>query len=376
MQSSWQSERFPYRSWAEVDLSALQQNFDTLQAHASPGQGIIAVVKSNAYGHGAKQVVASLAKAKLFGVATLEEAMEIRPLVPERDILLLAPSLPSEYAHIIAHGLIPMLSGVDEARALARASGDRPIRVCLHIDSGMGRMGIPLEHALPHLAEIGSIPGIAVHSISSHLPSADEDPEFTEMQLRSLTSAIPDWRKIFPHAAIHFLNSAGTLGFPKYANDFLRVGLALYGVSPLSAFSSLLIPVLTWKTRVALVREVEANHSISYGRTYFTARPSRLATLSLGYADGYPRILSGQNQTVLIQGTHCPIVGRITMNQIVVDTTNLSSVKAGDEVVLLGRQGNEEITATQLASHAKTIPWEILSRMGETVHRAYLHAAS
>lgn len=333
----------PARCRVEIDPTALAENFTALQRHARPSRGIICVIKANAYGHGADIAVRALPYAAMFAVATLEEAMAIRSLVNGRDILLLSPSLPDEYPFLVQEGFVATVSSADEAKKLAAHAGKQPVRISVSIDTGMGRMGIWRENARSELETIRGIPGVEVHSIATHLPSADEDACFTCLQLQQIAEAVPHWRKLFPGAAIHVANSACSLLFPEAAYDLIRPGLALYGVSPVPQFQPLLRPALTWKAAVTLVRDVDAGRTVSYGRTFTTDRPMRLATLGVGYADGYPRHVSNRGQEVLLHGKRCTLLGRITMDQIVIDASQVPEAKPGDDAVLLGpaRRGGD-----------------------------------
>ena len=238
----------------------------------------------------------------------------------------------------------------------------------------MGRIGAWQDEALAVALSITKLPGIELAGIGNHLPVADEDETFTGDQLARFENLIKNLREadICP-PLIHTLNSAGIIRFPGESCGMVRAGLMLYGCSPLPEFQAGLQPVLALKTRVTLVREMQAGRSVSYGRTFVTQRPTRVGTLAVGYADGYQRHLSNQGADVLVQARRCPVLGRITMDQIMVDLTALPEVAAGEEVVLIGRQGAEEITASELAAKAGTIPWEIFTGIGTRAERIHLH---
>lgn len=354
-----------YRTWAEIDLSAIRHNLGVARERIGPVAGILAVVKANAYGHGMRKVAEALAgDVAFFGAANLEEACGLEGL--GRDILLLSPSLPSERREVVARGFIPTVSSAAEAREFAGG------RINFKIDTGMGRIGCWQDDALEDLATVASTPEVVLHSISTHLPSADEDVEFTLGQLENFAALSIAFRRLAPGARIHALNSAGILDFPGHAHDLVRPGLMLYGSAYPAHHQDLLRPALTWKARVVLVREVEAGRSVSYGRTFVTQRPSRIASLAVGYADGFPRQASNRGAHVLIGGRRCPVLGRVTMDQILVDVTEVESVRPGSEAVLIGRQGGEEILARELADQAGTIAWHIFTGLGPRVKRVYL----
>jgi alanine racemase len=359
------------RCWAEIDPTALQHNLGVARSQVGPSVKVMAVIKANAYGHGAALVAKALAgSVEVFGVANVTEARETRASAPGIPTLILGPALPEERAEIVAHGFIPLISTVEEARAFAALAGQNPVEAHFAIDTGMGRVGIWENEALAVAAEVRGLPGLKITGISSHLPVADEDAKFTSEQLKSFYETARQIQALgFKDTIVHVENSAGLLGFPAQAGDLVRAGLMLYGSSPLAEFQSRLRPVMTWKTRITLVRTAPAGHGISYGRTHITQQPTRIATLAVGYADGYQRHLSHRGAEVLIRGRRCPILGRITMDQIVVDVNALPTVVAGEETVLMGRQENEEISAAELAQKSGTIPWEIFTGVGRRVQR-------
>jgi alanine racemase len=356
------------RTWAELDPTALEANVAAFQAHIGSNVGIIAVVKANAYGHGVSLVVPTLApKVAMFAVANLAEAIEVRALAPQHPILLLSPATTDERAQIEAHGFIPMVSSVEEAAAFSQLSRIRRAPVHLKIDTGMGRMGIWHEDAVAAVREIRALHGVEITGIATHLPVADEDPVFTRSQLELFSRIVQTLRgeEGLAHAKVHACNSAGTIGFPEFAGDFVRLGLGLYGSSPIAAFQPRLRAALTWKARVTLVRDVQAGCGISYGRTFITPRPMRIATIAVGYADGYQRHLSNRGADVIIRSARCAVLGRVTMDQILADVTGLDDCAAGDEVILM----SDEIPAHELAAKAGTIAWEIYTGLGRRVER-------
>lgn len=361
----------PHRTWAEIDLSALHHNLATIRAQLQPGASVMAVVKADAYGHGVKAVASSLAgHVQMFGVANVTEAREVRDYVSDVPIFILGPALPSERQEVVEGGFIPSVSSVEEARGYAALAKGRPVEVHVVIDTGMGRIGIWEDDAAAIVKEIASLTGIEIRGIASHLPVADEDEEFTREQFaRFQRIAEALCAAGVPRPLVHISNSAGAIAFGGLSGGFVRPGLALYGSSPIEQFQAQLRQVLTWKTRITLVRDVGAGRGVSYGRTFITAHAMRIATLAVGYADGFQRHLSNQGAEVLIGGRRCPVLGRVTMDQILVDVGNVPDAAAGDEVVLLGRQGNEEILAAEMAQKAGTIAWEIFTGIGKRVVR-------
>ena len=360
------------RCWAEIDLTALIHNTAAVRAHLGEGVQIMAIVKADAYGHGMRSVVEALRdRVEMFGVANVHEACELNSQVAASQIYILGPALPEERRDIVARGFIATVSSVAEARTYgALASVANPIRLHLAVDTGMGRIGIWQDEAVAVAREIQALPGVSLDGVASHLPVSDEDDAFTRRELERFHGLVAELRvQGFRQMVDHVENSAGIIGFPGQSGGMVRAGLVLYGCAPRPEFQAKLEPVLTWKTRVTLVRDVGAGRGISYGRTFITAAPMRIATLAVGYADGYQRHLSGRDAEVLIGGRRCAVLGRITMDQILVDVTALPDVVAGNEVVLLGRQGAEEVLAAELAGKAGTIPWEIFTGIGPRVVR-------
>lgn len=358
------------RCWAEIDRAALRHNARLAQERVGPEVELLAVVKANAYGHGMIEVAGALREeAKIFGVANLHEAEELRASGIPHPILILGPALPEERAPINQQGLIPSVSSFEEAR---RFAGNRS-GINFAIDSGMGRIGCWQGDALAELEKISREPELKIHSISTHLPVADEDTGFTREQLARFDALVRQIHARLPgNYKVHVLLSAGILGFARYAFDMVRAGLLLYGSSPLPDEQKFLRSVMTLKARVVLLRDLPAGRSVSYGRTFTTSRPTRVATISVGYADGYPRSLSNRGAEVLIRGRRCPVLGRVTMDLTMVDVSALSQVALGDEVVLFGRQGTEEIFVAEVAERAGTIAWEIFTGIGSRVRRVYM----
>ncbi len=368
----------PDRTWAEIDAAALRHNVAVVRALTGERVRIMAVVKADAYGHGVAFVVPALADCvEMFGVANLAEAEEVRALADQQPIFILGPALPEERAGIAEQRFIPLVSDLEEAQAYSALATGEPIEVHLKLDTGMGRVGIWQDDALAVVREIRALEGIRIAGLASHLPVADSDEAYTRTQLERFEALVAQVRADgLTSPVIQIENSAGIIAFPAHAGDMVRAGLMLYGSSPMPAFQPELRAVLSWKTRVILVREVGPGRSVSYGRTFITDRPMRIATLAVGYADGYRRHLSGRGAEVLIRGQRCAVLGRVTMDQILVDVTALPEVAVGEEVVLLGAQGDGQILASELADKAGTIAWDIFTGIGPRVKRVdcSLHA--
>ena len=361
-----------YRCWAEIDCNALRQNAAVTRARIGSAQ-LLAVVKANGYGHGMVGVAQALANdAQLFGVANLEEAMALRSALPH-PIIILGPATPEERAVIGERDFIPSVSTFEEAQGFDRVARTLPVSINFVVDTGMGRMGTPEVQAAGVFKEISSLPRVKVHSVSTHMPVSNEDAQYTCEEISRFAQLVRQLRADVPgEYKAHILPSAGVLAFNDPPFDIVRAGLMLYGISPLAEFEKDLKPVMTWKTRIGLIREMPKGSSISYGRTFITPKAMRVATLTAGYADGYPRHLSNRDAAVLVHGKRCALLGRVTMDLIMIDVTNVEAARVGDEVVLLGRQGSEEVSASELAERANTITWEITTRIGARVRRVFV----
>lgn len=359
----------PPRAWAEINLSALKNNLEA--ARAACGGDLMVVVKAGAYGHGLEEIakVLSAENIAFFGVANVSEARRIRNAGVETPIYLLGPTWSGEREEIVAREWIPCLSTIEEAEqfnALAASAGKR-LKTHLAVDTGMGRGGFLLDHLPEAMSVLDGLENLEIEGIGSHLPSADEDKEFTLQQIKRYHEIIatlggPDrfkWR--------HLLNSAGLLGYDRGVCNLARPGLMLYGVSPLPGFQEKLSTVMTLKSRVTLVRTLPAGHGVSYGRQFVTTKPTRVATIGIGYGDGYPRHVSGQGAEVFVGGQRCPILGRVTMDQIMIDVTDAGNVGEGDEVEMFG----PNIPVGEIAGKAGTIVWEIFTGITPRVVRCY-----
>jgi alanine racemase len=362
-----------YRCWAEIDRSALLHNLNVVRERIGPAD-VLAVVKANAYGHGLLGVSETVAsEVQLFGVANLEEAIALRTAGLPHPIIILGPALPAERSVIVEREFIPTISTIEEAQAFDRIG---LVFINFKVDTGMGRMGVPEIESVAAFKKVSALRNLRIHSVSTHMPVSNEDADYTRDQLVRFRTILQQFRAEVPgDYRAHVLQSAGALAFNDTPHEIVRAGVMLYGISPLPEFQKLLRPAMTWKTRIAVIRDMPAGHGISYGRTFITPREMRVATLSAGYADGYPRHLSNRDGTVLVRGKRCRLLGRVTMDLMMVDVTHLADAAVNDEVVLMGRQGDDEISATELAERADTITWEIITRIGSRVRRVYLDEA-
>lgn len=374
------SAQLPRRCWVEIDLAALERNLKLIRGSLPPQFRYVAVVKADAYGHGLPQVAARLMHAgvDLFAVANIAEAMTIRELSADWPVLLLSPVLPDEDRYLAHFDLAATVSSAEEARrfdAIGRAAG-KPVAVHLKIDTGMGRLGVWHTAARALYDTIRAAEGLRLAGVFTHFSSADEDPAFTEAQRRLFLEVLGGLPGIDPAAVfIHADNSAGLETTPgNSVFNAVRVGLLQFGILPHPHSMLARVhtePVFSFHTRVGLVKELPAGTSISYGRTTRLARASRVAVLTAGYGDGLARASSPRAQ-VLVNGHRCPVLGRITMDQTIVDLTDVAGpVNCGDPVVLVGRQMGAEISITEFSEWADTIPWETLCSVTKRVPRYY-----
>jgi alanine racemase len=372
----------PPRSWAEIDLGAVRHNAEVARAHSKCD--VMPIVKANAYGHGAVAVARAMSDiATLYGVANLHEAEELRAGGIAQPILLLSACLPGEWDEVLRQGFHLCVSTLEEASALDALAARLKTTAHVHVvvDTGMGRIGFP-EHTWDSnvAAALLALRHVVCEGFASHLPSPDDDEVFTRGQIARFAKCVALARNAGMNPRwVHTASGAGLLGYAEQREmcNLVRPGLMLYGVNPLpsedTAFSAPgLRSVMTWKTRIVLIRELPAGHGISYGRTEILKQPTMVATLACGYADGYPRQVSGKGAMVLVHGTRCPLLGRVTMDQIMVDVTDLATpAEVGNEVVLLGGQEEEFISATEVAHKAGTIAWHVFTGITTRVERQW-----
>jgi alanine racemase len=367
-----------YRSWVEVDLDHFTHNGEELKRIVGPDVKILQVVKADAYGHGAIEIsnVALKNGASMLGVANADEGVQLRVSGISAPILILSPSLASEIDEIIKYNLTPSVSDLGFARELERrfrkAGARRPVHI--EVDTGMGRGGTLYEGALPMIRQIVSCPHLEVEGIFTHLSSSEQLTDYNDMQWELFRRLLDELAAANIRIPVrHMSNSGGVLNYPAFHLDMVRPGIMSYGVYPSleTETRAYLKPVMSFKTRVVLVKEFPAGRGIGYGRSYVTERPTKIATIPVGYGDGYGVILSNQGE-VLIGGRRAPIIGRVSMDMCTVDVTHVEDCRIGDEVVLLGRQGDESISANEIADKVKTISYEILCALGKRAPRIFL----
>lgn len=366
---------------AEVRLNALRHNFDEVRQLVGPKVETLAVVKANAYGHGSTSVAHTLvaAGARFLGVALIEEGLELRHAGIRAPILVLGGSYAGGYDALVANALTPVvyrpehLQGVSDA---AERAGVASVPVHLKIDTGMGRIGVVPDELPEFLDKLVKVPRLELEGVASHFANADlADAELTQVQVERFKAALALIRgRGFTPRFRHLANSAGVMDRPDVRDglelNLVRPGLMLYGVSPAPSLAAKLSlqPVLQWKTGITHLKRVPVGTPISYGSTWVAQRPSDIATLPIGYADGYNRHYSSK-AFVLVRGKRAPIVGRVCMDMCMIDVTDIPGVSMGDEVVLLGSQGDETVSAEELATLSHTISYEVLCAVGARVPR-------
>jgi alanine racemase len=371
----------------EIDVAALQNNYQSIQQTVGQQVKVMSVVKSDAYGHGLIECAQAiyLAGGRTFGVAEVWEGVVLRRANLAGEIVILLGGSSESYEEIINHKLTPVVYDVDFITGLSYEAARKNTEVGVHlkVDVGMGRLGVLPAEVESYVSLIKRLPSISLSGVLSHFPLADEAGalEKTQEQVSNFRNVLAGLKTKKEGAVVaHIANSAALIYFPAARLDMIRPGISLYGYYPdassargkAAAPMLQLQPVMSFKTRVVQVKELDTGCGISYGHTFVTRRKSRIAVLPVGYADGYLRKLSNKAE-VLIGGRRAPVCGRVCMNATMVDITDLPPVHAGDEVVLLGHQGDAKITADEIAEWMETISYEVLCLLGTFNERFYLN---
>ncbi len=366
-----QSKSLVRPTWVEIDLSALEHNFKQIKRLVGRSVKVLCVVKADAYGHGMLEVSKKLSKcgADYLGVASIDEAIKLRKSGIKLPILILE-LIPEEHAgYVVNYNLTQGLCTEKLARSLnnyAKRKGEIA-KVHIKIDTGMGRLGVWHEDAVGFIKKINRLKNIKIEGIYTHFPSADTDRFFTNHQIRNFQTLIKRLKNNNIDIPLrHVANSIGVIDYRYSHLNLVRPGLMLYGIYPKEIFrqSLKLKPVMSFRTKIMFIKKVPRGRSVSYGRTYLTKNPTAIATLPVGYSDGYLRSLSNKAE-VLIRGVRRRIAGRICMDQSMIALDNLKNVKIGEEVVLAGKQGRENITLEELSVLANTISYELACSIGK-----------
>ena len=363
-----------YRTYAKVNLDAIENNLLELKKKIKPGVLSLAIVKADAYGHGAVGVTVHIQnEVDYFGIAELGEAVELREAGVVKPILVLSYTSPYQYETLIKNELTQTIFNYDDAVALSQAAVklNKIARVHIAVDTGMSRIGFFCNaESVETVKRINDLPNIYIEGIFSHYACADcVERETTEKQKAVFISFIESLEKRGMYIPIkHMSNSAGILSVDEQFN-MVRIGIVLYGLYPdecVNDGTARLTPAMEIVSHVVHVKEVPAGSGVSYGHTYFTEKPTRIATVCIGYADGYSRKLSNKGR-VIINGKFAPVIGRVCMDQLMVDVTELRGVCVGDEVIILGKSGEAEITAEEIASLTDTINYEVVCQFQKRV---------
>ena len=369
------------RAWAEINLDHIAHNVEEIRRLVGKRTEIMAVVKADAYGHGVMETVSTIIEngASRLAVSMLDEAIQLRKIGIDVPILVLSHTSPQRADELIQYHITQTVYSHEMAEALSDVAVRQGTKVPVHIkiDTGMTRVGfLPGYSAVKDVVKIQKLPGIVVEGIFTHFATADErDRGYALHQMELFESIISELNRIGIIIPIrHVSNSAAILQYSENTLDMVRAGIILYGIYPSDEVDRTVIdlkPAMTLKANITLVKWVDAETSISYGRKFTTKRKSRIATISIGYADGYSRLLTNKSR-VLVNGQYAPVVGSICMDQCMIDVTDISGeLEVGSEVVLIGRQDENEITADEIAQHIGTIPYEIVSIIGKRIPRVY-----
>ena len=370
-------DEFPV--WAEIDLDAIAHNVAAIKRHVGEQVGVMAVVKANAYGHGAVPVARTALKsgASRLAVNRLDEGVSLRKAGIRAPILVMGYTPAAGAPKAVTHDLTLTVTSMELAQALSAAANGAGKSVPVHvkIDTGMGRFGLLPDEAVDFIRALRRLPGLMLEGVYTHFAVADlADKSYTHQQFatyRQILAALEQESIQVPLR--HVANSAATLDLPETHLDAVRPGIAIYGLRPSSEVEPVipLQPALTLKSRVGRVRTLPGGSSISYGRTFVTRRPTPVALVPCGYGDGYMRLNSNRG-AVLIHGRRAPIRGRVCMDQFVVEITGIEQVRLNDEVVLIGRQGDEVLSAEEVARWGETINYEVVTQIMPRVPRVYL----
>lgn len=366
---------------AEVNLEALLHNYKQIRAYISEDTKVCSVIKADGYGHGAIPVAKELSEAGVdaFAVAASQEAMALRKNGIDCPVLVLGYTGEDDYLDMVKHHITQTVFRLDMAKSLSEVALSLNIKAHIHIkiDTGMGRIGfLPCKESIGIIKEIADLPMIQIDGIFTHFARADEvDKEVSYKQLKMFRAFMKDLRREgIDYGHVHMSNSAGLIDLSEADFNMVRVGIAMYGLYPsedVDRNAIQLKPVLSLKSSIILVKELPEGYPISYGGRYVTDRVTKVATIPVGYGDGYPRSLSSKGR-VLIRGKEAKILGTVCMDQFMVDVSYIDGVSEGDEVILIGSSGDEHISVEEIAGHMNTINYEVVCQLGKRIPRVYV----
>ncbi|MDD5686323.1 MAG: alanine racemase [Elusimicrobia bacterium] len=360
-------------TYVEINLENIRHNIEVIKRFIGKNVNILAVIKADGYGHGAVEIARILEKSvvRIFGVATIEEGIELRNAGIKKDILVFGSIYPFEgFSEVIKYNLIPTVSNISGMKALDNCAKrfNGKVRFHLKIDTGMGRIGLTKDDAVLAVKKAEGLKNIRMDGIYTHLACASESKDFTKKQ-------ISEFRKTTEHISANYMHTAASASIAKYESshfNMVRPGLLVYGLLPFNNSDKVIPtkPVLSLKTKITFLKTVVGKTSISYCRTFFTKKQSKIATIPIGYADGFFRYNSN-NAEVLVRGKRAPVVGNVCMDMTMIDVTDIKNVSLGDVVVVIGSQGKEKITAEEVANRCGTINYEIVTSISKRVPRIY-----
>ncbi len=368
----------PRLAWVEIGSSAIKNNLSVIKKHVGDGVKIMAVVKANAYGHGALGVakIAQEAKVDYFGVSSFYEARELRSSGIKTPILILGYTPAENYEDMINFDVTATVKNLDVAKALVTAARRREkiAKVWVKVDTGMHRLGLEPDQVLYFVKKLQDLPNLQIEGIFTHFADADGDIEFSKVQLERFNKVLAELEKEGINIPVKSAAaSAGIFNLPEGHFNMVRPGLAMLGLNrdSKSVFSPEMKRVLTFKTEVVQTHELQVGETVGYGRAFKVSHPSRIATLAVGYGDGFRRAPYNWGE-VLIKGHRAPLAGRVSMDQAAIDITDIpEDIRAGEEVILIGKSGNEEITVEGVADKLQTSPYEVVVNLASRVTRFY-----
>lgn len=371
------------RTWAEINLNSIMHNTKEFKRKLNANTKLLAVVKADAYGHGALEVskVALKAGVDQLGVATLEEAVYLRKSGIDAPILILGVIFDDEIENLIKYDITATVTNYDFALGISNEAKkqNRFAKIHIKLDTGMSRIGYTLgSDYISEIKKISSLPNIYLEGVFSHFSKADEENlDYTQFQYENFIEMCKSLEKSGINIPVkHISNTSGILRDKKYHFDMVRLGISLYGHFPSDIFDEMkydikLMPAMSLKSRVAFVKDVPENTSIGYNGTHVTTKPTKVATVAIGYADGYSRSLSNKGYAI-VKGKKCNIIGNVCMDQLMLDVTGIDDIKFGDEVILFGNSGNTNINVEDVAALINTNSYEMLCHIGKRVPRIYI----
>lgn len=364
-----------YPSWLEVNLQAIEKNISVIKKLT--GTGVMAIVKANGYGHGAVEVARAAIRggATWCAVSNVDEALELRSAGLECPILILGYSPPGRLADVISNQISVTIWNQEQVELASTVAAELglPLRAHLKIDTGMSRLGAQPDETLQLVKKIVDNPHITFEAIFTHFARADEpDSNSTELQDKLFNQVLQEIHQEFPVLPlIHAANSAATIYHPKTVYDLVRVGILMYGLPPSDCcpLPDGIQQAITWKSILSHVKTLPAGRGVSYGHIYTTSKEERIGTVPVGYADGFRRV---EGNEVLIHGKRVPVIGRVCMDQLMVQLDTIPNAAIGDEVIIIGKQGNEQITPQDIAERWKTVNYEVICGLNARVPRVYI----